>query len=36
MAAAKNVEVKHRGRTVRRMVARRCAIYPALRQKHEY
>ena len=36
MAAPKNVEVKHRGRTVTRMVARRCAIYPALRQQREY
>ena len=36
MAAQKKVEVKHRGRTVRRMVARRHAIYPALRQQCEY
>ena len=33
LAAPKNVDVKHRGRTVRRMVVRRCAIYPALRQQ---
>ena len=32
----KNVEVKKRGATVRRMVARRRAIYPALRQQREY
>ena len=32
----KNVEVKHRGQTVRRMVARRRAIYPTLRQQNEY
>ena len=36
MAAPKNVDVKHRGRIVRRMVARRRAIYPALRQQREY
>ena len=32
----KNVEIKKRGATVRRMVARRRAIYPALRQQREY
>ena len=32
----KNVEVKRRGVTVRRMVARRQAIYPALRQQCQY
>ena len=32
----KNVEVKHIDQTVRRMVARRRAIYPALRQQNEY
>ena len=32
----KNVEVKKRGATVRRMVARRRAIYPTLRQQREY
>ena len=36
MAVPKNVDVKHRGRTVRQMVARRRAIYPALRQQREY
>ena len=36
MAAPKNVEVKHRHRTVRRMVARRRAVYPALRQQRKY
>ena len=36
LAVPKNVEVKRRGATVRRMVARRRAIYPALRQQHEY
>ena len=36
MAAPKNVEVKHRGCTVRRMVTRRRAIYPALRKQREY
>ena len=36
LPAAKNVEVKRRGITVRRMVARRQAIYPALRQLCEY
>ena len=32
----KNVEVKKRGATVRRMIARRRTIYPALRQQREY
>ena len=32
----KNIKVKKRGATVRRMVARRRAIYPALRQQREY
>ena len=36
LSAVKNVEVKRRGITVRRMVARRQAIYPALRQQCEY
>ena len=36
MAVPKNVDVKLRGRTVRQMVARRRAIYPALRQQREY
>ena len=36
MAAPKNIEVKHRGRTVRRVVARKHATYPALRQQHKY
>ena len=36
LPAVKNVEVKQRGVTVRRMVARRRAIYPALRQQREY
>ena len=36
LPAAKNVEVKRRGVILRRMVARRRAIYPALRQQCEY
>ena len=36
LPAVKNVEVKRRGVTVRRIVARRRAIYPALRQQREY
>ena len=31
-----NVEVRHRGRVVRRMVVRRRTIYPALRRQREY
>ena len=36
LPAVKNIEVKQRGVTVRQMVARRQAIYPALRQQHKY
>ena len=36
LPVVKNIEVKRRGITVRRMVARRRAIYPALRQQREY
>ena len=36
LPAVKNVEVKRRGVTVRQMVARRRAVYPALRQQREY
>ena len=36
MTTPKNVDVKYRGRTVRQMVARRRAIYPALRQQRKY
>ena len=36
LPVVKNAEVKRRGVTVRRMVARRRAIYPALRQQREY
>ena len=36
LPVSKNVEVKRRGVTVRRMVARRQAIYPALRQQRKY
>ena len=36
LPAVKNAEVKRRGVTIRRMVARRRAIYPALKQQHEY
>ena len=36
LPVVKNVEVKRRGVTIRRMVARRRAIYPALRQQRQY
>ena len=36
LPVVKNVEVKRRGVTVRRMTARRRAIYPALRQQRQY
>ena len=36
MPAARNVEVKHRGQTVRQMVARRRAIYPNLQPQQDY
>ena len=36
MPARRNVEVKHRGQTVRRMVARRRAIYPILQPQQDY
>ena len=36
LPAAKNVEVKKQGVTIRRMTARRRAIYPALRQQRQY
>ena len=36
LPVVKNVEVKRRGITIRRMTARRRAIYPALRQQRQY
>ena len=36
MPAARNVEVKHRGQTVRQMVARCRAIYPNLQPQQDY
>ena len=36
LPVAKNVEIKRRGAIIRRMIARRRAIYPALRQQREY
>ena len=36
LPVVKNVEVKRRGVTARRMTARRRAIYPALRQQRQY
>ena len=35
-AQPKNVQVRHRGQVVRQMVARRRAIYPALRRQRKY
>ena len=36
MPAARNVELKQRGQTVRQMVARRRAIYPNLQSQQDY
>ena len=36
LAQPKNVEVKHNGRVVRRMVVRRSTIYPGSRKKNYY
>ena len=36
LAQAKNVDVKHNGRVVRRMVVRRQTIYPSTRRRREY
>ena len=36
IAQTKDVEVKHNGRVVRRMVVRRRAIYVTGRQRHHY
>ena len=36
LAQPKNVEVKHNGRVVRRMVVRRSTIYPGSRRKNYY
>ena len=36
LAQARNVDVKHNGRVVRRMVVRRQTIYPSTRRRREY
>ena len=36
LAQPKNVEVKHNGRVVRRMVVRRSTIYPGSKRKNYY
>ena len=36
LAQPKNVDVKHNGRVVRRMVVRRQTIYPSTRRRREY
>ena len=36
LAQPKNVEVKHNGRVVRRMVVRRSTIYPGSRRRNYY
>ena len=36
IAQPKNVEVKQNGRLARRMVVRRCTIYPGARRRHYY
>ena len=32
----KNIDVKHNGRVVRRMVVKRSTIYPSIRRRREY
>ena len=36
MLQPKDIEVKHNGRVVRRMVVRRQTIYPSTRRRREY
>ena len=36
LAQPKNVDVKHNGRVVRRMVVRRQTIYPSTQRRREY
>ena len=36
MLQSKDIEVKHNGRVVRRMVVRRQTIYPSTRRRQEY
>ena len=36
LAQPKNVDLKHNGRVVRRMVVRRQTIYPSTRRRREY
>ena len=36
MLQPKNIDVKHNGRVVRRMVVRRQIIYPTTRRRREY
>ena len=36
LAKPKNIDVKHNGRVVRRMVVRKSTIYPSTRRRQEY
>ena len=36
LAQPKNIDVRHNGRVVRRMVVRRQTIYPSTRRRQEY
>ena len=36
MLQPRNIDVRHNGRVVRRMVVRRRTIYPSLRRRREY
>ena len=36
LAQPKNIDVKHNGRVIRRMIVRRQTIYPSTRRRPEY
>ena len=36
LAQSRNVDVRHNGRVVKRMVVRRSTIYPSARRRREY
>ena len=36
LAQPRNIDVRHNGRVVRRMVVRRSTIYPSARRRREY
>ena len=36
LAQPKNIDIRHNGRVVRRMVVRRQTIYPSTQQRREY